>query len=217
MFWSVQLLGLSICTVNAHVLLRSPAFNLHSLTPTQQRHNALDLQLQPEVPGLTISEAQAPDVEEITRMTMVAFFGELGDDYGFNNNRATAFATLYGDQQKSIRKSLAEPGATSYKAVVDGSLVGFATCTCENVLTNMAVDASCRRRGIGRQLVERVLLDRGRTSVSLEVDADNDSARSLYEDCGFAVTEQKRSTRYAIDWWRGRVVEWTLRLVMRQL
>jgi ribosomal protein S18 acetylase RimI-like enzyme len=187
MFWSVQLLGLSICTVNAHVLLRSPAFNLHSLTPTQQRHNALDLQL------------------------------ELGDDYGFNNNRATAFATLYGDQQKSIRKSLAEPGATSYKAVVDGSLVGFATCTCENVLTNMAVDASCRRRGIGRQLVERVLLDRGRTSVSLEVDADNDSARSLYEDCGFAVTEQKRSTRYAIDWWRGRVVEWTLRLVMRQL
>lgn len=167
----------------------------------------------PPTPRVTIVEANRTDLRAVVDLTMLVFFGELGDDYGFNNNRATAFYELGIDQEASIRKSLAEPGAKSFKAVVDDSMVGFITCTAAGCVTNMAVDPSQRRQGIGRQLVARVI-ETSVVPVRLEVDLDNEGALALYKACGFVVTDQKKGSRYDIDWWRGRYVDYCQRVCM---
>ncbi len=55
-------------------------------------------------------------------------------------------------------------------------------------LRTIAVDASQRRRGIGRQLVGRAIDDAraiGSKGVRLDVDSDNDAALRLYRSLGF--------------------------------
>ena len=56
-------------------------------------------------------------------------------------------------------------------------------------LMNLAVRASCRRRGIGRALVVEAIrmgLAQGTTRAVLEVRASNRAARALYQGMGFA-------------------------------
>ena len=156
---------------------------------------------------VAIEAAGLSDLEPVLNLTMYVFFGELGRDYGFNNNRAAAFAELEGEQRASLREIFADASAASFKATLDDEVVGFVTCSDGGVLTNLAVHPKARRRSIGTSLVQRLLegVANG-AAVTLEVDGDNQRAYELYASCGFAtVVDDKSGTRYAVDWWRGRV------------
>ncbi|MDP9392787.1 MAG: ribosomal protein S18-alanine N-acetyltransferase [Actinomycetota bacterium] len=87
---------------------------------------------------------------------------------------------------------LGRPDTRSYVvAEEDGDVVGYAGLLAVGATADVqtvAVVPGSRGRGIGRRLVT-ALLDRatgqGCTEVLLEVRADNDSARGLYESLGF--------------------------------
>ena len=167
------------------------------------------------------------DVEDVVDLTINVFFGALGDDMGFNNCRATAFAQLTDEQEQSIRSAILlsykiERGSAFKATTSDGRLVGFVTADRGRkgdqtalLLTNLAVSPSERRRNLGRRLVQRVLAAAGERPVVLEVESNNDAAVALYRSCGFKVTGQKTGTRYVVDWWRGRIFVETDLVVMR--
>lgn len=70
------------------------------------------------------------------------------------------------------------------------SLAGFALLRCfdDAELIRIAVDESCRRHGIGRALLERLIAEagtRGVSSIFLEVRSGNTPAIAMYEAAGF--------------------------------
>jgi ribosomal protein S18 acetylase RimI-like enzyme len=155
--------------------------------------------------GVLVAPAELTDVPSVVELTMRTFFGELGSDYGFNNCRATAFFELEAEQQASLRDGLLR--AQAFKATDGSRIIGFVACGVDGALTNLAVEPSYRRAGVGRRLVEKVLASAPSARVTLEVDGDNAPALALYRSCGFAVSGEREGTRYRVDWWRGRVVE----------
>jgi ribosomal-protein-alanine N-acetyltransferase len=81
----------------------------------------------------------------------------------------------------------------------EGSIVGY-ICPMlvmdEGHILNVAVDKKFRGLGIGRQLVERVLMDcrsQNAEFVSLEVRPSNIAAISLYQQLGFIVTGRRKA------------------------
>ena len=134
---------------------------------------------------LSILKAQMKDVEDVVDLTINVFFGALGDDMGFNNCRATAFAQLTDEQEQSIRSAILlsykiERGSAFKATTSDGRLVGFVTADRGRkgdqtalLLTNLAVSPSERRRNLGRRLVQRVLAAAGERPVVLEVESNN--------------------------------------------
>jgi ribosomal-protein-alanine N-acetyltransferase len=67
-------------------------------------------------------------------------------------------------------------------------------------INNVAVREGYRRRGVGRDLLTRVLQEGKRCGVArafLELRAGNSAALALYEECGFEVTA--RRNRYYSD------------------
>ena len=70
------------------------------------------------------------------------------------------------------------------------SYAGFWFVLDEAHITNVAVRPEYRRRGIGRKMMELILLEakkRGIVSISLEVRVSNKPARELYKGFGFSV------------------------------
>ena len=66
--------------------------------------------------------------------------------------------------------------------------VGMLIAPDEGQITNVAVHPSARRQGIGRALIDQLILDaaaRGLEQISLEVRASNEAAIALYERAGF--------------------------------
>lgn len=66
----------------------------------------------------------------------------------------------------------------------------------------LAVSQSYRRRGIGRDLVRRVLLrmkGRGCTSATLETEVSNVTAQTLYQNC-FGFVREELLVRYYLNW-----------------
>jgi ribosomal protein S18 acetylase RimI-like enzyme len=66
----------------------------------------------------------------------------------------------------------------------------------------LAVSESYRRRGIGKDLVRRVLLrmkDRGCTSATLETEVSNVTAQTLYQNC-FGFVREELLVRYYLNW-----------------
>lgn len=182
--------------------------------------------------GVTITAAGLSDLEQALNLTMYVFFGQVGNNPGFNNNRAAAFEQLADEQSTSLTNILDDSLAVSFKAVLDEEMVGFVTCSGSGVLTNLAVHPKARRRRLGTALVQRLLAgvgeaaredgsgDRGRdrARVMLEVDWDNAPAFELYKALGFetmVANEPKTGTRYKVDWWRGRVREEVFKIAMR--
>ena len=162
---------------------------------------------------ISILPAEPSDLEPVVELTPLVFFGDLGRDFGFNNNRATAFYELGIEQRQSVRGCLEDSSAVSLKATRRDELVGFVTGSREGVLTNLAVHPTARRAGLGRRLVQQ-LCEEASVPITLEVDSDNLPALALYQACGFAVTQEQPGTRYIVDWWRGRCVERVTKVAM---
>jgi ribosomal-protein-alanine N-acetyltransferase len=84
--------------------------------------------------------------------------------------------------------------------VLEADIAGYAVILVaadESELANLAVDATCRGRGIGRDLLAAALdgvRRRGAKRVFLEVRASNLAAQELYRSAGF--TEIGRRQRY---------------------
>ena len=93
--------------------------------------------------------------------------------------------------ENSIRHELTNPLSLWLVAVEDGKLLGYVgsqTVMDEADMMNVAVAPDERRRGIGRELVEALVLalkEKNAHSLTLEVRASNEPAKALYEQLGF--------------------------------
>jgi len=91
-------------------------------------------------------------------------------------------------------------------ALADGRVIGYAIgwfVIDELHVLNLAVDPGCRRRGIGRELLEDLLAAAGRRGcghAALELRESNRQARRLYEEHGFRpVAVRKRYYRHPAE------------------
>jgi ribosomal-protein-alanine N-acetyltransferase len=97
-----------------------------------------------------------------------------------------------GWTRQEIAELLASPGVVGLLLQQDGNEIGFALCrtaAAEAELLTIAIQASFRRLGAGRALLEGVIataLERGAGSLFLEVGDDNPAALALYRQRGFA-------------------------------
>jgi len=80
----------------------------------------------------------------------------------------------------------------------EGEMVGY---TCYQIedhklhLTNLAVDESCRRKSVAKQVLAHILdlaRDRDCELVFLEVRVSNEAARCFYEASGFRIVDRIR-------------------------
>ena len=97
--------------------------------------------------------------------------------------------------EADIRSLLSLPDVFGFGAV-DGSGFGLGRAAAgEAELLTLAVDPSRRRHGLGRRLLEAVIVGaaaRGAEVVHLEVAVDNRAAVGLYEAAGFAKAGSRR-------------------------
>jgi ribosomal-protein-alanine N-acetyltransferase len=104
----------------------------------------------------------------------------------------TAYA--YPWSERFFRQELQVECARSFLAEVDGRIVGyiiFWLLPGEIDIHNVAVRNDFRRRGLGRGLLAKVVLEarnRASSRITLEVRKSNVPAQKLYESMGFAVT-----------------------------
>ncbi|MFB6220571.1 MAG: ribosomal protein S18-alanine N-acetyltransferase [Halolamina sp.] len=127
----------------------------------------------PGVEGLTIRQADRADLLAVFRIEKAVF------------PQPWPFA--------SFEQFLGQPGFLV--AVRGGAVVGYAVSDVTpnhgrdlGHLKDIAVHPSAQGEGVGRALLERVLLTlsvEGADVVKLEVRESNDTAQSLYEDVGF--------------------------------
>ena len=93
--------------------------------------------------------------------------------------------------EASIRSELRNELSLWLVAVEDGRMLGYVgsqTVLGESDMMNLAVRPDCRRRGIGRALVEALceaLRVEKAISLTLEVRASNEAAKALYAALGF--------------------------------
>ncbi|MBR0399152.1 MAG: ribosomal protein S18-alanine N-acetyltransferase [Eubacterium sp.] len=89
-------------------------------------------------------------------------------------------------QQKAGRAVQPKSGGAEQKTIA--GYIGCLYAADEGDITNVSVDAACRRRGIGRELVRTLLTEsarRGCERIFLEVRQSNEAAVRLYEMHGF--------------------------------
>ncbi len=93
---------------------------------------------------------------------------------------------------------LANPAALLLVAASTQQLVGFFSgrvLADEFELFTLVVAPECRRRGVGRKLLEAgltTLRERNIDRCFLEVRAANETAQNLYRDCGFTTIGRRR-------------------------
>jgi ribosomal-protein-alanine N-acetyltransferase len=104
---------------------------------------------------------------------------------------------------ESFWQELAQPTRYYVAALADGELVGYAGAIAnapDGDVQTVAVAPQCQGVGVGRALVVDLLQAlemRGVRRALLEVRADNEPARALYESLGFASIA--RRARYYSD------------------
>ena len=88
-----------------------------------------------------------------------------------------------------------------FVAETSGNIVGY--IILENVfneacVSSVAVDERFRKRGIGKELLDRALGESKATSVYLEVNERNAPAIALYASCGFEKIGERKKY-YGVD------------------
>ena len=122
--------------------------------------------------------------------------------------------------EKSFKNELTNPHSIFWVAKTSGQVIGYAgawTLVDEAHITNVAVDPTFRRQGIGRKLVNELLgrsLDAGMTCATLEVRASNQAAIELYKGFGFVEASIRR--KYYPDNNEDAVIMWLYDLPAQQ-
>ncbi len=109
-------------------------------------------------------------------------------------------AQLFGDERWSAAMFWNELANAHYYLVAldEGQVVGYAGLSvtgAEAWVQNIAVRKDMQRRGIGKALLEALLVEadrRGARPVLLEVAVDNATAQRLYDKYGFAPVGVRR-------------------------
>ena len=125
---------------------------------------------------LTIREAAAADLDSLVRL----------EDEVFPGDRLDRRAFRHGMRSPTIDMRVACRGDAMLGYVQVQRRTGARVAR----LTSVAVGPEANGRGIGRSLVqvaEAVARERGCTALRLEVRADNDRARGLYERLGYVL------------------------------
>jgi GNAT superfamily N-acetyltransferase len=105
---------------------------------------------------------------------------------------------------EEARRVLADAGFHVFAAIEDGTIVGFSSCYVLNridgdvsvFLYELEVTEECRRRGIGRALVEaarHVAEEVGAVRMWVQTDDDNVAARRTYTSAGASRAGSDRS------------------------
>ncbi len=98
--------------------------------------------------------------------------------------------------ENSVRGELNNPLALWLVAMEDGAVrgyVGSQTVMEEADMMNIAVEETCRRRGIAKLLVEELIRNLDAHCLTLEVRASNAPAIALYERLGFAEVGRRKN------------------------
>jgi ribosomal-protein-alanine N-acetyltransferase len=96
-----------------------------------------------------------------------------------------------------FRKEIASDRSVGVVAERAGEIVGFGfvwLVAGEAQIADLVVDPALARRGIGRLVLRRLLAEarrRGCTEATLEVSADNPSAKALYDAEGFLIVGRR--------------------------
>ena len=94
---------------------------------------------------------------------------------------------------KSIYDTFCQKQAFIVSVEKDGKLAGYCIvyfALDEAEIARIAVDESCRRQGVGRELldqVQQICHDKAITHLLLDVRESNDVARAFYRDYGFGI------------------------------
>lgn len=99
----------------------------------------------------------------------------------------------------SLESELENQNARFFVAVSSGEVLGYVGCifVCgEGSITNIAVKASARRRGVASLLLIRLIETakaESATEIFLEVRRSNLAAQKLYQKFGFSICGERRS------------------------
>jgi ribosomal protein S18 acetylase RimI-like enzyme len=147
---------------------------------------------------MTVREASADDVEGIRDVARASW----ETDYPEILSRETVEAGVeewYATDR--IREAVSNPRDRLFVAEEGGDLVGFAHATLtgeqEGYLLRLYVAPDARRRGVGRELLERVrenLFDYGVDRVYATVLSENDLGNAFYRDFGFQKVDEGETT-----------------------
>ena len=94
-------------------------------------------------------------------------------------------------KKEALEESFSREGYVSLVAERDHRIVGYIgyrSVLDEADITNVAMSPDLRRKGIGHQLLEKLLMmaeDEGISTIYLEVRISNTAAITLYEHAGF--------------------------------
>ncbi len=100
---------------------------------------------------------------------------------------------------QSIESELANPNSHFWVATEDSAVVGYigmSVVVDEGYIFNVAVDESCRRRGIATALINQLVTFGKKNNlcfITLEVRESNESARSLYSNFGFIRVGERKN------------------------
>jgi ribosomal protein S18 acetylase RimI-like enzyme len=114
--------------------------------------------------------------------------------------------TRQPDAEDRLQKVITDPNRITLVAEGDGEIAGFALGRTDKSglswLSFMGVSLTCRRRGIGRGLVQRYIEEsrmRDANKVSLNTAPELKPAVKLYADMGFLPEGLMRRHRYGVD------------------
>lgn len=103
------------------------------------------------------------------------------------------YGTAHNAPELAIRKKLEASDGLFFVAEISGRLVGTVMAGYDGHrgwIYSLAVDASCRRRGVGRALLQRaeaLLYERGCVKINLQIADGNEAVIGFYKKTGYKV------------------------------
>jgi ribosomal protein S18 acetylase RimI-like enzyme len=139
------------------------------------------------IPEIKLYEAEKKDLESLISLSQEIF-----------NDK-------YDDAKSMITKSFETENRIQYIAMVDERPIGMGSVNYENdeaSIFGLGVALQYQRKGFGGSILQLILIDiknRGKETITIEVESTNKNAFSLYRKCGFEVET-------SFDYYRKRVI-----------